>query len=293
MVDRRPLGNILVATDFSAGAKRALERACRLPITPGCALTLLHVMPKVSLPFHERAERAVNSSLQAWAQEAQRSVAANVEVRVAIEAGQPFVQIGRRAEVERADLVVLGRHGRRAWPREALGSTADRLLRRGSTAVLVVVDAPLDGYHHPLVAVDEEGSAAAAIALMARIAPEVHGALAIHVLDIDQLVLLSQYELPVPELEKVWRSLADSTRRRIEAALDQIGDTDLDFDLRTVEGDPRRAILELAQAEQADLVAVGTHGRSGFRHLLLGSVAEAVIRGAQIDVLVVRAGPQR
>ena len=51
-------------------------------------------------------------------------------------------------------------------------------------------------------------------------------------------------------------------------------------------------ILEVAAERDADLVALGTHGRSGVAHVLLGSVAEAVIRAAGCDVLVARAvGP--
>jgi universal stress protein A len=50
--------------------------------------------------------------------------------------------------------------------------------------------------------------------------------------------------------------------------------------------DPRRAILGTALERRADLIAVGTHGRTGFSHWLLGSVAEAVMRHASCDVLV-------
>jgi nucleotide-binding universal stress UspA family protein len=290
MVDRRPLGNVLVATDFSAGAKRALERACRLPITPGSALTLLHVLPKLHPSFYERAERAARSTLEIWAQEAHGLVAANVDVCAALESGEPFVEISRRATSERAELIVLGRHGHRGWPRDALGGTAERVLRQVATAVLVVVDAPIQPYRRPLVAVDEDGAAKNAIELMARIvAPEVRGALAIHVLYDSQLSLLTQYELPQKEIDDFRRSRTEATRKQIELALDLLGGTEFDFDLRFVTGHPRAAILESAKAEHADLVAVGTHGRSGLRHFILGSVAEAVIRGAQVDVLVARA----
>ena len=58
------------------------------------------------------------------------------------------------------------------------------------------------------------------------------------------------------------------------------------------EGDARQVILDVAAERAADLVALGTHGRSGVAHVLLGSVAEAVIRAAGCDVLVARAvGP--
>lgn len=56
-------------------------------------------------------------------------------------------------------------------------------------------------------------------------------------------------------------------------------------------GDPRDVILEVAAALPADLVVVGSHGRRGVQRLVLGSVAEAVVRTAPCPVLVVRAAP--
>ena len=55
-----------------------------------------------------------------------------------------------------------------------------------------------------------------------------------------------------------------------------------------VEGDPVAQILHLATEQQADLVVIATHGRTGVKHFLLGSVVERVIRGAHCPVLVVR-----
>ena len=55
-------------------------------------------------------------------------------------------------------------------------------------------------------------------------------------------------------------------------------------------GDPAEEILALAASRQADLIITGTHGRSGLSHLVMGSVAEKIIRHSPCPVLVVRAG---
>jgi nucleotide-binding universal stress UspA family protein len=55
-------------------------------------------------------------------------------------------------------------------------------------------------------------------------------------------------------------------------------------------GSPAEEILRTAREEKADLIVMGTHGRTGFRHLLLGSVAEAVTRHAPCPVFTVRIG---
>jgi nucleotide-binding universal stress UspA family protein len=63
----------------------------------------------------------------------------------------------------------------------------------------------------------------------------------------------------------------------------------IDFDLRAIQhGSPSTALCSLAEVEEVDLIAVGTAGRRGIRRLLLGSVAEAVVRHAPCSVLVAR-----
>jgi nucleotide-binding universal stress UspA family protein len=57
---------------------------------------------------------------------------------------------------------------------------------------------------------------------------------------------------------------------------------------RLVDGDPVDTILELAKSERFDLIVMGTHGRRGLSHLLIGSVAEKVVRQSSCPVLTVR-----
>jgi nucleotide-binding universal stress UspA family protein len=57
---------------------------------------------------------------------------------------------------------------------------------------------------------------------------------------------------------------------------------------RVEQGDPARTVVDVAERDGYDLIAMGTHGRSGFAHLLLGSVAEKVVRRSSCPVLTVR-----
>lgn len=59
---------------------------------------------------------------------------------------------------------------------------------------------------------------------------------------------------------------------------------------KVIEGDPRTALVEAARDQRADLVVVGSHGRSGIAKLILGSVASHVVTHAPCSVLVVKAG---
>lgn len=77
----------------------------------------------------------------------------------------------------------------------------------------------------------------------------------------------------------------DATRRLTEAADNIKG---LTVTTQVVEGRPAQSIARVAEADGVDLIVMGTHGRGGFAHLLLGSVAERVIRLAPCPVLAVR-----
>ncbi len=63
-------------------------------------------------------------------------------------------------------------------------------------------------------------------------------------------------------------------------------DPNLEFDHHLLTGDPARAIVDFAERENVDLMVFGTHGRSGLTHLVMGSVAEAVVRLAQCPVVI-------
>jgi len=77
------------------------------------------------------------------------------------------------------------------------------------------------------------------------------------------------------ELERLLRELEDGDRVRVFGRLDM--------------GDPCEAILRAARTGSFDLVVMGTHGRTGLAHALLGSVAERVVRQAPCPVLTLRA----
>jgi universal stress protein A len=86
------------------------------------------------------------------------------------------------------------------------------------------------------------------------------------------------YGMPEPALDEIKRMLAEVKPT----------DPSVPFDHRLVTGDPASAIVKLANEEQVDLIIMGTHGRTGLRRLLMGSVAEAVVRRAPCPVLTYR-----
>jgi nucleotide-binding universal stress UspA family protein len=79
-------------------------------------------------------------------------------------------------------------------------------------------------------------------------------------------------------------------KREMLACLKEVAETpdSVPADHRVVFGNPSPTIVRIADEEDLDLIVMGTHGRSGFRRLLLGSVAEAVVRSAPCPVLTIR-----
>src|SRR5688572_20762627 len=86
------------------------------------------------------------------------------------------------------------------------------------------------------------------------------------------------YGLPEPDLQAIQRMLSDVVPT----------DTQVTYEHRLVTGDPATEIVRLAKEEDVDLIVMGTHGRTGLRRMLMGSVAEAVVRHAECPVFTLK-----
>jgi nucleotide-binding universal stress UspA family protein len=95
---------------------------------------------------------------------------------------------------------------------------------------------------------------------------------------VDAVTLPQDYLL---ELEAV-------ANRHMESYLARVTTAGLKGEVAVVHGTPFRAITQVAKERQVDLIIMGTHGRTGLQHFMLGSVAERVVRHAHCPVLVVR-----
>jgi nucleotide-binding universal stress UspA family protein len=93
--------------------------------------------------------------------------------------------------------------------------------------------------------------------------------------------------------ESAGEQLVIDLTAEVEAQLHEIARQGLKegvaVDVRVADGEPADAILRMARQEKVDLIVMGTHGRTGLSHLLLGSTAEAVVRAAACPVFTVRA----
>lgn len=97
-------------------------------------------------------------------------------------------------------------------------------------------------------------------------------------------------------METSWEGVGDVLREEGETALDRVeaiaADHGVAVTSHVLEGSPSRRIVEYAETEDCDLVVMGTHGRGGIDRLLLGSVAEGVVRASSVPVLTVQVGEE-
>jgi|SRR5581483_9804288 len=140
-----PPKRILVATDFSDGAKAALELAIAIAKPLDAEIVLMHAweIPIYAFPDGAMVPGGLFDGLEAASDEALQTqlrlyAKSGVKMRGALRMGPAWREIGIVAEQEKADLVVMGTHGRRGVVRWVLGSVAERVVRSSPIPVLTV-----------------------------------------------------------------------------------------------------------------------------------------------------------
>lgn len=279
---RAPLSTLLVPTDFSEIADHALRRALQLPLAPGARVHVVHVTRDgASEPDRRQVHDALGERIS------RASPRADLVVTSEALAGEPFVEIIRCSRRLDAELIVLGRRGERASSDASLtGSTTRRVIRKGDVPVLAVMHAVTAPYRTPIVATDLSDASRRVLDVLLRVAGD----------DVEAIVIVHGMHVPFEHFVTPSSATSDGSRYRrsfehkaqagLAALVALYEDAGVAWRPLLRHGDARTVILEEALAIEADLIALGTHGRSGVAHLLLGSVAEWVLDHAPCDVLV-------
>lgn len=283
---------LVAATDFSPEADQAMLRATYIAKQLGAELTLLHVVSPLALypgmdigpdagAYADAGERAAAERLEALAGVLRDHYA--LSVRTAQRIGRAHRQIADYAATHGADLVVVGARGEHSLARLLLGSTAQRLLRVRPGPVLVVRNAPVGPYRHPLAAVDFSADSRAALTWAARLAGE--GRLeALHVLPVEDEGRLREAGL---DSQAIRRRRAEMRAIAENMMANLLADLPVQAAGQVETGPAARAILARAGEARADLIVLGRHGAGGLEEWLLGSVSKDVAQAADCDVLLV------
>ena len=288
------LQRLLCAVDFSSGSQHALHRATQLAAEADAELVIAHawyVPPvtfggEITVPVQaiEDVVRDATLRLEAAVQEATRLGAKRVSSRLV--GGVPWHAIVEELETTRYDLAILGTHGRTGLSRILLGSFAERVVRHAPCSVLTIPPgAEPRPFSHVLVPIDSSPASHHAVDLAVELAqPGGVGITLLHVI-----------EVPIapgtrPGAAEFARELDRNARATLAAAATELrGRVRVEVSTRCEVGRPRTEILSILERDRTyDLVILGSHGRTGIKRVLMGSVAEAVVRHARIPVLVAR-----
>jgi nucleotide-binding universal stress UspA family protein len=283
------LTHILAATDFSADAMVAVQRAASLAQEHDASLTVLNVVSEpsvVQLRLGLRAGADVEKMLVGDARHSMQTLLASLPAEIAgrvnarVEVGAVLDTL--LAAMERADLLVVGPRGLHPTQSLFLGSTAERLLARMTRPVLVA-KAVTASYRRVIVPVDFSPHSATAIALARALAPQAE----IEVLHAFECPYESRLQLAGVDqtsIEGYRRDAAAAARSALDALLSSLCAS---LPSSVAEGDPRDAIAKHAADSAADLIVMGKHGRSMLGEFFLGGTTRAVLARAACDVLVV------
>lgn len=296
---KKELSKIIAATDFSAPAEHATIRAARIAQQQGVRLQLLH-----SLEEGDWLQRLMDSSHGAfsrehWRRSAQLAMAqacgrvqGAVQVPVDQEvADEPLgVALDRLEEGAARSLVVIGAHGGQGTREALLGSTADRLLRSGRRPVLLVRNAPAQGYERVALATDFSTASRDAAALGLALTPGAgHFLFHANQLPPDRDLAFASRSA---ETLALFRGEASARVAQALAGLaDGLGPAAAAITRAPREGPAARALAAFVREAQLDLVVIGTRPRARWEANLLGSTALFAVTSLPCDVLLVPETP--
>jgi nucleotide-binding universal stress UspA family protein len=286
---------LLAATDLSAPARHAAERAALVARELGADLDLLHVISASPVGRLRRLLVEAPADLEARViadargdverlGEALRT-ACGVVAHAEVVSGELLAEINGRAAANGADLLVLGARGASFMRHLLLGSTAERLVRKSNRPLLVVKQPPHDAYRRVLVAVDFSPSSLPALALARAVAPAA------------ELIVLNAYEVPFEDRLRS-AGLAEDTLQRyrtiarrqalqgMHTLLTAAGLEPGGTETIVRQSDASSLVIEQEQERDCDLIVVGRHGENALEAILIGSVTRHVLQQSQGDVLV-------
>lgn len=291
---------ILLATDLSARGDRALERALIIAASQNAQLTIVHVIEELDestlsygrrpAPAWQRPPDIVALTKKRIRQGLRLDLGEAVEkATVMVEEGDPVDVITRVAESEGVDLVITGIARERLFAIRSvvLGKIVDQLLRRLTVPILVVRNRAHGAYQHIVVATDFSVPSALALQAALRFFPS-HTLRLLHASEAPYSSMVpdpgrhaeSYREIRAEELQTFLASifLPDDDRARIVPLIEP--------------GEPQQLVREYVQMHGADLVVLGTRGRSAVSELILSSTAKGILASLPCDALVM-SGPRQ
>jgi len=287
------LKNLLLCTDGSDYSEGAIREGIRLAKNSGAAITALSVVDfnpefeALAPDLVEKMEKEVQAHLKKVRERAEKEGVPLQAFTLLSDA--PYIGIAKEAEKAGADLIVMGRRGRTGLKRLLMGSVTKRVIGHAPCSVLVVPrDARLE-CKKILCATDgsvySDAAAAEAVMIAKNCAAELVFISAVHAETTSPLdIVHSQMHHNLIAENELSSSEAALTKAKGYAEKEGLACEGF-----VLAGRPYEVIVKTALEKGADLIVVGSHGRTGVDRLLMGSVTERVVGNSACAVLVVKA----
>lgn len=278
---------ILTAIDGSLTSLHALEESFKLAQNEGTWITVVSVIPHYTGDLDLVAVGNVMASMRKPCDEALKKAQEladeqKVIVKTVCEEGEPYERIIDLAQAENCDLIVMGRRGLKRLERVLVGSVTARVIGYSPIDVLVVPRDTSIGFKKVLIATDGSKFSIAAEKKAIDFARSYGGEL--HVISVVDVPAELYAESPktMDELISKAKGYVDSVKKDAESS-------GVKTQVIVREGEAYRIIADTARELGADIIIMGSHGRTGLKRLLMGSVTEKVIGHTPCPVLVVKA----
>lgn len=287
------LERLLLSTDGSEYSEGAVREAINLARTCASKLSVVSVIEAnpefqtLAPTLVEKAEREAREHLESLKSRAEKE---GVDVDIIIHrSDEPYRPIVEEAARKKAQMIVIGRRGRTGLTRLIMGSVTAKVIGHSHASVLVVPRAAIVGCRNILVATDGSRHGTAAVSEAVTIAQQRGSSLTV----ISVVPSESRSPLDIVHSQMHHDLIAEREKRAADVTVAAAKDLSQKAGVRAegciFAGKPSESIIHVAKKLNADLIVLGSHGRTGLDRLLMRSVTERAIVLSPCAVLVVKA----
>ena len=282
--------NILLATDLAAETDRAFERAIQLASKSAAKLHILHVCPLYSFNNKEQniaLKKETKNTIKQILESNKKANTLQPSITI-IESAEPFLEIINHAAKVTADLIVMGMHGKAKLIDMFVGTTIERVIRKGTRPVLMVKNKVLGSYKDVMVGTDFSAGSKQAFHVAIELFPK------------SNFHLVHSYSFPDTFIgDKIaqfsGQLIADIAKEKLEKfvkenkkELKRHGVKPQNFHFWTVEERPYSTLVSAANKVKPDLIAIGTSSHPSFMPSKIGGTAKDILVNPPCDVLIAR-----
>ena len=278
---------ILVAVDGSDSSKNAFIQTCKIARDDKSWITVITTIPLYqdqfeTLGIKEKVSKALKEEGEKILSEI-KTIADREDafIKLKLEEGSPFDIITDIADEGNFDLIVMGRHGKARIEKALVGSVTARVIGYSQKDVLVV---PMDtsiGWKNIFLPTDGSRYNKGATEKAIDLAKSYHGQLkVISVVDVTE-----EFHTEAPGAVE---ELVKKAKKFVYAVKEKAESQGINTEAFVREGESYKVITELSKEYNSNVIVMGSHGRTGIRRLLMGSVTEKVIGYAPCPVMVVK-----